>query len=545
MSIERNDTVQFVKNNDVRVNEVKKTKTQLKRNDSYSKVVGSRFQRFAYYAGFPVPSRSASNWWKYSLFYAINNAMGRIPMMYAGLEWNAKVSGISVGTKCAIYILCSLTFTPWILNTLSPKMVTVVSQITYAFAAGVCFNLASFAEDDSFWQWFYGISYGVISGICSSTLWSAWSVYHGISADNLMYTSIDGRTPTTRDEWTLLLASSSASTLFICEMLGYLIKILLDNSIQDGSKDNKWIYHLVYFFWGFFAFLAALGTWYFCDPIEDKNKDAMPKVQPEFLSKIGRTVQLWRDGRVFLFGIASLGFGFSASLMNAFVNPITGEVLAKTGISYGTFTTSLTALIFTKVIIWGMPCIPSRHRQVFGVSVGALGMIVVSWMILLSSLLMEPEEVATGCGECLLGSHCMINAKDNLPFCRPDISIGGLKYGLFVLYSAQGFVRAVYESVNKAVYADYFPLNKEGSSANQMIMCVVPFAIVFFLRFLGAGVSAWYLSIVVLVLGVITVPTYLYGIYLSKNQLSTQTLTASHSTDSSEENDVIEIVVRV
>merc|ERR1739848_701812 len=93
--------------------------------------------------------------------------------------------------------------------------------------------------------------------------------------------------------------------------------------------------------------------------------------------------------------------------------------------------------------------------------------------------------------------------------CRPDVNLGEYGFGLLGLYAAQGFACAVYESVNKAVFADHFPENKEGAFANQMIMCVLSYAIVFYTKYAGAQVMSWYLAVVVLILAISVVPSYL------------------------------------
>merc|ERR1712118_176791 len=73
-------------------------------------------------------------------------------------------------------------------------------------------------------------------------------------------------------------------------------------------------------------------------------------------------------------------------------------------------------------------------------------------------------------------------------------------YGLVVFYILQGLGRAVYESTNKAVFADFFPENAPGAFADCIMQSSVSMAICFFLSQTLSGDA---LATLILVSGVL------------------------------------------
>lgn len=236
---------------------------------------------------------------------------------------------------------------------------------------------------------------------------------------------------------------------------------------------------------------------WFVDDIEDKvtsRKEGEGCVE-QLLSKSSRALELWKERKIWLLHLTSWTFGLGAALMNAFVNAETKEAFGKDSADLGksrlgvmTATTSLVAALTSLLLRYLMS--HSGLRRTLGLSTGALGFLIV------------------GTGVCITRRY------------YGEVRV--LKDALVLLYIGQGVGRGVFESINKAVYADHFPTNKEGAFANLMMMCCLPYGIVFLFR-TQATVQDWYVAIAVLVSALLIVPAYRLALRLDSTSAEQRT----------------------
>eukprot|EP00929_Paragymnodinium_shiwhaense_P020390 TRINITY_DN13610_c0_g2_i2.p1 TRINITY_DN13610_c0_g2~~TRINITY_DN13610_c0_g2_i2.p1 ORF type:complete len:295 (-),score=75.80 TRINITY_DN13610_c0_g2_i2:197-1081(-) len=168
-------------------------------------------------------------------------------------------------------------------------------------------------------------------------------------------------------------------------------------------------------------------------------------------AKVFAAGSLWSDVVLWMLSPTNLAFGFCAAFMNGYVNShfTKAELSANYVASLGALTALFAAI---------MSPIFGRLGGISGKgSVLAIG--GLCFMMIPLSLV-----VTVGC----LGE---------------DDCVSGWGWWLIVLYLLQGSGRAVYESTNKAVFADFFVGNRtEGAFANCMLQSSLSFAISFFLQ---------------------------------------------------------------
>jgi len=193
------------------------------------------------------------------------------------------------------------------------------------------------------------------------------------------------------------------------------------------------------------------------------------------VSKLSKAAALWSDPALWCLSLTNLTFGFAAAFMNGYVNAVyTKGQLGAEYVGFFATGTALTAAVAS---------------HIFGVVARAFG---------------------TKGPLIFLGSLCFLA----VPLLVLGVGLAGWRYWLVVPYVLQGCGRAVYESTNKGVFADFFPgPQSEGAFANVMIQVTLSFATCFFF---SATLSRRALAGIVLTLASLTCPMYLVAKWLRR-----------------------------
>lgn len=159
---------------------------------------------------------------------------------------------------------------------------------------------------------------------------------------------------------------------------------------------------------------------------------------------VHRMLSLWRDPTVWLLSPTNLTFGFCAAFMNGYVN---GELAApELGASHVAMLSAMT------------PVVAAISSPVLGRASDWLGKGMV---------------LAAGAGAFLSIALCILT----LGCCR------GWRWWIAVLFACHGVGRAVYESTNRAAFADNFRGERtSGAFANCALQSNLAFAISFLLQ---------------------------------------------------------------
>jgi len=296
-------------------------------------------------------------------------------------------------------------------------------------------------------------------GLAAGLLWTAQGSYFTDSSA-LLAEATGGA----REEMTSSLAGSFAA-IYLSGEVGS--KLLFSALQKTGLQ--PWLISLLYSTLGF---LATLGMTQAHNLKRDSNGQT---TRP--LHKVFAVVSLWRDPLIWLLSPTNLTFGFAAAYMNSYVNHnFAAKELGVTLVTSMAAVTSFVAALLSPV--WGAV-----------------------------SLSVGKGFTMNGGAACFFCIPCCILV---LGCCT------GWGWWIILLYLFQGSGRAVYESTNRAMFADFFPAAEtEGAFANCMFQSSCSFALSFFLQTVLSGRS---LAIVVMVLAVLIPVDYQLALVIQQRR---------------------------
>merc|ERR1712129_4417 len=309
----------------------------------------------------------------------------------------------------------------------------------------------------------------MLSGCGSGILWTARGAF--FVDTSALVAACEGKST---EQVTASLSGRFASVLLVLE-----ITLKLSASLLQGT----------FLQWKLSRPLMSLGTMFFLfasvaaativamgilvtAPIKPQNDNSATKVS--VTQKVTAAFRLWSSPEIWCLSFTNLTFGFCAGYMNGFVNgaftfpsPTFGAASLGTLLATTSFVASATAAL--------CGTLSQRTGKGLTISLGAACFAAIP----VSVLLFTPSEANGYWGESLIS-----------------------------LYVLQGMGRAVYESTNKAVFADFFPGEK---SAGAFANCMMQNSVAFFASFIlqssleDKSVLAW----IVLFLAALTFPGYL------------------------------------
>lgn len=297
--------------------------------------------------------------------------------------------------------------------------------------------------------WYGG---AVVGGIAGGTVWTAQGSYFSNTA--ILLSSI---TDKPKDVVTSELSGSFAFVFLVTEVLTKISWSLLQ---QLGVPPG-----LVAFVYAAIAAAAACATTriFDMDELQLAMEHGMDVPAPQARSgqALFAAIALWRDPVIWLLAPTNFCFGFSAALMNGYVNatyalPELGRTWVACLAAFTVTVSAICAKIFGGVA--------ASRGPLLVVSLGAVAFFSI------------PLSLQLGC-------------------------CSGWGWFVLLLYGFQGMGRAVYESTNRALFATFFPKNSEGAFANCMLQSSVAFAACFFLQ---ASMGGALLALVIAVLAPLT-----------------------------------------
>lgn len=233
-----------------------------------------------------------------------------------------------------------------------------------------------------------------------------------------------------------------------------------------------------------FSALMALASslLFFCFSQEPECNNDDGLVRSSLCETVLSAVKLWRDRRIWLICFTNLAFGFSAGWLNGYVNANFQEK-AFGGSKYVGFDCSITAFV---------AAVSAKFYTIVGFRGG--------WIF--------------------LGSCCFFGVAVLSTITWPNgEGPGGWGWGILVFYVVHGLGRGVYESTNKAIFAEMFPGDQSaGAFANCMMQSTLASSICFGMQ--GQPISGWIIWILILC-SCINTPSYYLAECLHKRQFST------------------------
>jgi hypothetical protein len=189
-----------------------------------------------------------------------------------------------------------------------------------------------------------------------------------------------------------------------------------------------------------------------------------------FCAKAAATFSLWSDGKIWLICGSNVAFGFAAAYLNGFINaePLHTALNAATG----------------------NPSLAGQIIGYLGAMICVLAVITSKVMEILVSKTRSKTPVV------FIGSACFLAMAVLSKIQYPNgQGIAGWGWGILIFHVLQGVGRGVYESTNKAVFADLFSgPNIAGAMANAMVQNTASSTVGFAINSQGGSKSlAWLL----------------------------------------------------
>lgn len=407
------------------------------------------------------PQEIRANFLRMSVYFAIGHGTATTPLVYASSALETRVAYLGNGVLYIVTLISALALSIPLLGVTGLRGGMVVGMALYAvYAAG--FSLAA-AATTPFTQGLFFVTGSICGGLAAGILWTAQGGYLARTAS-----AVAELDQSRRELITSELATQFAFHYLLFEEVA---KIL--SSLMMGISMSVPAMGLVY------TILTAAAT-YGLSLVSDLKPQASEE-KSSFAKLLG-AVNLWSDVRIWLLSPTNITFGVSAAYMNGFFNAtVASKELGAKNLGY------LTA--FTVLISWGLTKLYGLFGQRFGnimpISIGAASFACIPLLLL-----------TIGAGTSLCHDW---------------------GWGILVFYALQGSGRSVFESANKAVFADTFKgADTEGAFANCVLQMALAQALCFFM---SAVVQGDQLLITVLIFAVLTPVCYIASTHLNRSQV--------------------------
>lgn len=403
----------------------------------------------------PLVSASATsrqNFQYFSIFFGINHAAAAIPLLYATTSLMGTIGYTSSGILYVSSVLGSLVVAAPVVQLIDAKPALIVAMILYSlFVLSV--TIAVSLSDESLQQVLV-YSGAIAGGMGASLLWTAQGTYFSRSARQLalceekMYTEITSEQGSTFAFWFLLFEVTFRFACWALQSAGISDTIVFGLCVLCAGISVA----------GVAGYLLPLGS-----EEQHNNEHASGSNSMTALTDI---LDLAKDCRIWCFAFTNFAFGLSAAYMNGYVNEqLSARPLGESSIGILTAVTSICAVGLA--VLYGALAISLGKGSV--IFVGACSMFVIPVLTL---------------------------------FFGP----GTWGWGIALLYVLQGSARAVYEGINRAVFAEAFDSRTESAFALCSAQSSFAFAISFFAsEFTRAGVGA---AVLIMILAFMAYPLY-------------------------------------
>jgi len=392
-----------------------------------------------------------ANFFRMSIYFAIGHSCAMTPLVYATSALESQAAYLGNMTLYIAMLISALVLAIPIIGMVGHRRAMVAAMALYTvYVLG--FSFASMSTAPSMQRVFF-ISGSMCAGVAGGLLWTAEGSYMKRSAEAIAREENTAQTLVnselaTQFAFYYLLSEEVAKILWSCLMF-------VGMTVQTT---------------GLLYAAFALGS---CFAMTLVSELPQSKEDQPVCAKLLGTVSLWSDVRIWLLSPTNITFGLSAAYMNGYFNAnIASKELGDKYIGF------LTA--FTVIVSWALTKVYGYFGQRFGNSI---------------PIFVGAASFA-GIPILMLATHC----------CQ--------EWGWCILafYVLQGSGRSVYESANKAVFADTFKgADSESAFANCILQMAASSAFCFFV---SAEMGAPQMQIVVLLFALVTPVAYMSKLYL-------------------------------
>lgn len=402
--------------------------------------------------------------------FGLNHATVTTPIIYASSVLTNSAGQAGNAMLYGTTLICSLFLSSWWFSILGAKKGLSLSMgaytiyvVFFAIAVSLCAERApdGTCKDGGSMQLVIVLIGSFIGGMGAGLLWTAQGSFFAGICEQLA---------------TAELKDTKAITAELASVFAFIF-LFLECGVRVSStlmnKYAKLSWPIVFYI---FAGLAFLATVIFITFASDMAVGKPPRGSVK--DKLLGAMRLWKDPKLLLLQATNITFGFAASWNGGYIGRyILSPALSKTG-------NGATFIGFAGAIISGIAAILSRVFGCITPCIGkgpvvALGAVSFLMLGVLSKWVGNPVEWG---------------------------------WGAIVFSVLMGFGRAVYESTNKAIFADFFPGDKAPYAfANVMMFGTGSSTIAFILGAVGDPDPELYLLVA---FAAVTVPFFVVATML-------------------------------
>eukprot|EP00930_Biecheleria_cincta_P085744 TRINITY_DN75111_c0_g1_i1.p1 TRINITY_DN75111_c0_g1~~TRINITY_DN75111_c0_g1_i1.p1 ORF type:complete len:476 (-),score=85.63 TRINITY_DN75111_c0_g1_i1:66-1493(-) len=386
-----------------------------------------------------------------AIAFGLNHATVTTPLQFATSVLTQKVGYASNLSLYAATLVCSLFFANIIYSRLGAKTGLSIAMLLYTVYSG-SFGLAIFlcphkSDDGSCIEgsatgamWLVAVLGALLGGVGAGLLWTCQGAFYALVCEKIAQAEDRSKEKVTAE------FSGTFGLIFLGFEAGVrAVTSLLTQSSADGIGLGlqQWVAFAI---WTFAALASTVGFSAFSTNL------ASAAPQGGILDKVLAATNLWKDPKLWLLQATNVTFGFAAAYNAGFVNSnITSKALKKQGgatfIGYGGAVLSLLAAILAKLA----GPVAAKYGKGPVVAIGALAFLLIA----IFSYIMRQDPEKYG-------------------------------FGVLIFYVLMGIGRAVYETTNKAIFADFFPGDKApGAFANVFVFGTLASVVTY-----GLGIAA-------------------------------------------------------
>lgn len=425
-----------------------------------------------------------------ALTFGLNHAAVTTPILYQSAYLGSTLGNYDNAILYIVTMFMALFGASALNDVLGPRVSLTLSMCGYA--AYVLLFAAALITDGSS-RWCFAIGGSILGGLAAGLLWTAQGAIFTRICENVAAEERKEKEDVTAE------LAGTFGFLFLgweafLRALYTGILALGEGSADDGSASatNTTVPNVtvesptsggtgppvspatIFFAYGFAALLAACIFFVRSPPDASTGEAKGP-----MCAKATKALELWKDPKLWLLQLTNLTFGFAAAWNASYIGPnFVAKALSPDLIGFTGAITSLIGGLGAKVL--GM--LAERIGKYPVVLIGAVCFFFIG---LLSAVLPDGE------------------------------SLGGC---VFVFPLLMGIGRAVYETTNKAIFADFYPgAQSAGAFANVMVFGTMSSSLVFCLN----SVDLFSIVIYMLIAGaVVTYPALLLADMLQPEEES-------------------------
>jgi MFS family permease len=356
-----------------------------------------------------------------SFSFGLNHATVTTPINYATSILVAKNGNLGNAMLYFATLVCSLFFSASLFSILGSKVGLVISMGAYAAYVGLFALSASFCTEYAEGtcheagpaQLQLVLLGSAIGGIGAGLLWTCQGAFFAAACERIAAAEMKEPPAVTAE-----LGGKFALVFLAWECIMRISATVLTTYLNLS-------YVALFYTYMVLAFVATLTFALMGGNMQSAN----PSPPGSICGKAAEVVKLWKDPKLLLLQFTNVAFGFAAAYLGSYINP---QILSK-----------------------------ALDKKFIGLMTG-----ILSGLAAVLARLLAPVATHVGKGPVMaIGSAAFI-----LMVLLSYIVTADWGWGVVIFYILMGIGRAVYESTNKAVFADFFPGPKSvGAFANVFV----------------------------------------------------------------------------